>query len=210
MREIPANRRCPSRSRPVAVEHGAGRDRFVLQADDAAARFRRCVVNRMAGRAISIVPVIRVSLLRRRYRRDEHADLAGCWSIAAAPSCCTWRASPIAARRCRPARARRRRIRDAPAVSVVRPVCGIDNYVEETLRSTFRLDYPNYEILFCVASARDPVVPLVERLIADFPGARAPADRRRPRQRQSEAQQRREGLARREASAGSSSRIPTC
>ena len=60
----------------------------------------------------------------------------------------------------------------APGVSMVRPVCGIDNHVEETLRSTFRLDYPDYEILFCVASARDPVVPLVERLVAAIPHAR--------------------------------------
>ena len=58
----------------------------------------------------------------------------------------------------------------APGVSIVRPVCGIDNYAKETLRSTFRLDYPDCEILFCVASARDPVVPLIERLNAEFPG----------------------------------------
>ena len=47
----------------------------------------------------------------------------------------------IAARRCRPSG---RVIADpgAPGVSVVRPVCGIDNHIEETLRSTFRLDYP--------------------------------------------------------------------
>ena len=48
-----------------------------------------------------------------------------------------------------------------PAVSIVRPLCGIDNYGEETLRTTFDLDYPHYEILFCVASATDPVLPLV-------------------------------------------------
>jgi ceramide glucosyltransferase len=71
----------------------------------------------------------------------------------------------IAAGRCRPAPPLDVRP-DAPAVTIVRPVCGIDNHVEATLRSTFELDYPNYEILFCVASARDPVVPLVEWLIA--------------------------------------------
>ncbi|HZC56634.1 MAG TPA: ceramide glucosyltransferase [Xanthobacteraceae bacterium] len=54
-----------------------------------------------------------------------------------------------------------------PAVSLVRPLCGIDNYAEETLRSTFELDYPHYEILFCVASAKDPVLPLVRSLIAE-------------------------------------------
>src|SRR5258708_7345976 len=33
-------------------------------------------------------------------------------------------------------------------VNIVRPVCGIENYGEETLRSAFQLDYPNYEIIF--------------------------------------------------------------
>jgi len=40
-----------------------------------------------------------------------------------------------------------------PPVSLVRPLCGIDNYAAETLQSTFELDYPYYEILFCVARA---------------------------------------------------------
>ena len=74
----------------------------------------------------------------------------------------------IAAWRCRPV-PRAVAHPGAPAVSLVRPVCGIDNHVEETLRSTFGLNHPDYEVLFCVASARDPVVPLVERLIAASP-----------------------------------------
>jgi ceramide glucosyltransferase len=61
----------------------------------------------------------------------------------------------------------------APAVSLVRPVCGIENYVEETLGSAFALDYPRYEIVFCVAFAHDPVVPTVRRLMAAHPGVPA-------------------------------------
>jgi ceramide glucosyltransferase len=53
-----------------------------------------------------------------------------------------------------------------PGVSIVRPVCGIENHIEETLASAFRLAYPHYEVLLCVASSRDPVIPLVQRLIA--------------------------------------------
>jgi len=60
-----------------------------------------------------------------------------------------------------------------PPVSLVRPLCGIDNYAADTLRSTFDLDYQRYEILFCVASAKDPVVPLVEALIAKHAGMSA-------------------------------------
>jgi len=60
-----------------------------------------------------------------------------------------------------------------PPVSLVRPLCGIDNYAADTLRSTFELDYPDCEILFCVATAQDAVLPLVRSLIAEHPGARA-------------------------------------
>ncbi len=61
----------------------------------------------------------------------------------------------------------------APAVSIVRPLCGIDNYGDATLRTTFELDYPHYEILFCVASPADPVLPLVRGLIAEHSGVAA-------------------------------------
>ena len=63
--------------------------------------------------------------------------------------------------------------RKFPPVSLVRPLCGIDNYAADTLRSTFDLDYPRCEILFCVASAKDPAVPLVEALMAQHPEAGA-------------------------------------
>ncbi len=60
-----------------------------------------------------------------------------------------------------------------PPVTLVRPLCGLDNYAADTLSSTFALDYPHYEILFCVASAKDPVVPLVRALIEKHPGTQA-------------------------------------
>ena len=59
--------------------------------------------------------------------------------------------------------------RAAPGVSIVRPLCGLDNFCGETLESSFRLAYPAYEIIFCVARANDPVVALVQRLMAKYP-----------------------------------------
>lgn len=56
-----------------------------------------------------------------------------------------------------------------PPVTVLRPVCGLENNVEATLRSTFHLDHPAYEIVFCAASPDDPVLPLLRRLIAEHP-----------------------------------------
>ena len=54
-------------------------------------------------------------------------------------------------------------------VSLVRPVCGLETFSEETLTRGFQLAYPQYETIFCVASAQDPVLPLVHRLIAAHP-----------------------------------------
>jgi ceramide glucosyltransferase len=62
---------------------------------------------------------------------------------------------------------------DAPPVTVIRPVCGIEAFSAETLGSSFALDYPCYELLFCVARSDDPVVPLVRRLIDAHPGIEA-------------------------------------
>jgi ceramide glucosyltransferase len=64
---------------------------------------------------------------------------------------------------------RNAKVSGTPPVSILRPVCGLENEIEATLRSTFHLDWPSYEILFCCASSADPVVPLVERLIAENP-----------------------------------------
>jgi ceramide glucosyltransferase len=58
---------------------------------------------------------------------------------------------------------------DAPPVSVVQPLCGVETFSRETLRSIFSLDYPDYEILFCLASADDPIAPLVRGAIAAHP-----------------------------------------
>jgi len=57
-----------------------------------------------------------------------------------------------------------------PPVSILRPVCGLEAFLEETLRTGFVLDYPDYELIFCVEREEDPVVPLVRRLIAAHPG----------------------------------------
>ncbi len=79
----------------------------------------------------------------------------------------------VAIVRCKSPAVHRLAAPDAPAVSLVRPVCGIENHIEETLASAFRLDYPRYEIVFCVAFAHDPVVPTVRRLMAAHPAVPA-------------------------------------
>lgn len=62
---------------------------------------------------------------------------------------------------------------DWPEASLVRPLCGIEMSSCETLASSFRLSYPRHELIFCVASPDDPVIPLVEDAIARHPHVRA-------------------------------------
>ncbi|WP_232630509.1 ceramide glucosyltransferase [Methylobacterium sp. Leaf118] len=49
-------------------------------------------------------------------------------------------------------------------VSIVRPLRGLETFSEETLLASFRLDHPAYELIFCVADAGDPVLPMLERM----------------------------------------------
>ncbi|MGR3504357.1 MAG: ceramide glucosyltransferase [Paracoccaceae bacterium] len=56
-----------------------------------------------------------------------------------------------------------------PFVTLLRPVCGLDPFDAETLRSSFHQDYPRYEVIFCAQTTDDPVIPLVRRLIAQHP-----------------------------------------
>ena len=60
-----------------------------------------------------------------------------------------------------------------PGVSILRPVCGVENFIVETLQSTFQLDYPRHEILFCVADGNDSVIPIVQELMAAHPDVAA-------------------------------------
>jgi ceramide glucosyltransferase len=60
-------------------------------------------------------------------------------------------------------------LRAAAPISVLKPLAGIDDGLEENLRTFFEQDYEKFEILFAVRSAQDPAIGVVERLSAQYP-----------------------------------------
>ena len=54
-------------------------------------------------------------------------------------------------------------------ISVLKPLAGVDDGLEENLRSFFEQDYSEFEILFAVRKPDDPAIAVAERLCARYP-----------------------------------------
>ena len=58
-------------------------------------------------------------------------------------------------------------VRQKPPVSLVVPLLGVENFTPLTLSRAFELDWPDYELLFCVADELDPVIEEVRKRDAE-------------------------------------------
>ena len=58
---------------------------------------------------------------------------------------------------------------EAPAVTILKPLCGDEHELYECLRSFCDQDYPKFQIVFGVADGADPAAEVVSRLQREFP-----------------------------------------
>jgi ceramide glucosyltransferase len=54
-------------------------------------------------------------------------------------------------------------------VTILKPICGLEPRLEENLESFFKLDYPDYEIVFGCRTPDDPALTVVDSLRARYP-----------------------------------------
>lgn len=60
--------------------------------------------------------------------------------------------------------------RGRPGISVLKPLCGVDDELEENLACFAALDWPEYEVLLGVRGPDDAACPVARRFEAAFPG----------------------------------------
>jgi len=68
-----------------------------------------------------------------------------------------------------PLRSTGRTLASLPKVTVLKPLCGLDPETYACLRSFCDQQYPEFQIIFGVAAADDPVIAVVQRLQQEFP-----------------------------------------
>src|SRR5688500_15471148 len=62
---------------------------------------------------------------------------------------------------------------DLPPVAILKPLKEVDADLKENLRSIFRLDYPEMEILLGAEEPDDPALAVARRVAAEFPHVRS-------------------------------------
>lgn len=60
-----------------------------------------------------------------------------------------------------------------PGISIIKPLMGVDENLLENLQTFFVMDYPIYEILFCVQDSTDAAINFVKHLMEKYPSVDA-------------------------------------
>lgn len=60
-----------------------------------------------------------------------------------------------------------------PGVSILKPLSGVDPNLFSNLETFFTMEYPMYELLFCVEDKNDPCVMLIDALMKKYPAVEA-------------------------------------
>lgn len=63
----------------------------------------------------------------------------------------------------------KRPLESAPPVSILKPLMGVDDNLKDSLETYFNMDYPKYELIFCVQDPNDPSISLVRELMSQYP-----------------------------------------
>ena len=56
-----------------------------------------------------------------------------------------------------------------PRVTIIAPCKDLDPAFEQNLAALFKQDYPDYEIIFVIASSGDPALPVIKKVMTDNP-----------------------------------------
>ncbi|MDZ7637421.1 MAG: bacteriohopanetetrol glucosamine biosynthesis glycosyltransferase HpnI [Bryobacterales bacterium] len=58
---------------------------------------------------------------------------------------------------------------ELPAISILKPLRGLDHGLNEALESFASQDYPEFEMIFAVADPNDPAIPVIRKVMAAHP-----------------------------------------
>ena len=56
-----------------------------------------------------------------------------------------------------------------PPVTIFKPICGLEQDMDENLRSFCEQDYPEYQIIFGLHGKDDTAIPVIQKIIEDYP-----------------------------------------
>ncbi|ODO06255.1 ceramide glucosyltransferase [Cryptococcus wingfieldii CBS 7118] len=68
-----------------------------------------------------------------------------------------------------PSRLSQRSPSATPGVTIIRPLCGLDQNLYNTLESVMKIQYPKFEVIFALQSEQDEALPVVRMIMEKYP-----------------------------------------